>query len=333
MNVSIIVPIYNVEKYVERCLNSVSAQTYLGEIECVLVDDCGKDDSVKKVLDYIENDHSGIHFRVVHHAKNRGLSAARNTGIRESTGDWLFFLDSDDWITPDCVRIMMDCISQYPGTEMVLGNYQYVGATFDWKFASPGLYTKDFVQMARYNLIYPMAPNKLLSRAFLVSNDLFFAEGLLHEDILWTMQLSCYLHQMVSIPEKTYCYFVHKGSISTNESYEFHYEHLTDVKLRLIDFAFLKGFKDNEPLYKFCTDGLYNYILEPIAKGNCVLAEHFYEKLHNAPFWTFKYIVKHRRNWFEVMLSLHRYLPYHIGFAFVQLLGRVFLKKFAIDKK
>ena len=92
MKVSIIIPVYNVENYLVRCLDSVTAQT-CQDIECILVDDCGNDHSVQIAEDYIQTYQGPIVFKFLHHTKNRGLAAARNTGIDAATGDYLFFPD------------------------------------------------------------------------------------------------------------------------------------------------------------------------------------------------------------------------------------------------
>ena len=90
MTVSIIIPVYNVAEYIEKCLYSVIQQkTY--NIECILVDDCGTDNSIE-IAEKIINQYNGpISFKLLHHNHNRGLSAARNTGINIATGDYVFF--------------------------------------------------------------------------------------------------------------------------------------------------------------------------------------------------------------------------------------------------
>ena len=104
MKISIIVPVYNVEQYVNECFDSIAAQTYKGEIECIFVDDCGQDDSVAILEKLITDYHGAIKFYIVHHEHNKGLSGARNTGIRHAQGDYLYFIDSDDSIKSDCIE-------------------------------------------------------------------------------------------------------------------------------------------------------------------------------------------------------------------------------------
>ena len=99
---SIIIPIYNVEPYILECLQSVANQTIEDKLECILVDDCGTDNSVSVAEEFLKTYSGAIHFELLHHQKNGGLSAARNTGVRASHGEYLYFLDSDDTIIPRC---------------------------------------------------------------------------------------------------------------------------------------------------------------------------------------------------------------------------------------
>lgn len=108
MKVSIIIPVYNVEKYLSRCLDSVIKQTYKN-IEIVLVDDGAKDRSA----DICEN-YAKIDGRIlVIHKENGGLSSARNVGIESCEGDCIYFLDSDDYITHDCIENLVEFMEKY----------------------------------------------------------------------------------------------------------------------------------------------------------------------------------------------------------------------------
>ena len=106
--ISVIVPVYNVEKYLPQCLNSIINQTYKN-IEVVLVDDGSTDDSGNICEEYKKNDERII----VVHQKNSGLSAARNVGIEISTGEYITFIDSDDYISPDYIENLYSALEQY----------------------------------------------------------------------------------------------------------------------------------------------------------------------------------------------------------------------------
>ena len=94
MKVSIIIPVYNVDSYIETCLQSVFNQTYQN-IEVIIVDDCGTDHSMEIVEKVVSTYKGTFSIKILHHNLNSGLSAARNTGIKNATGEYIYFLDSD----------------------------------------------------------------------------------------------------------------------------------------------------------------------------------------------------------------------------------------------
>ena len=105
ISISIIIPIYNVELYVKRCLESVMAQECSNvEIECILVDDNSLDNSMLIAERLIDKYVGKIKFVIIRHERNLGLSVARNTGMKYATGEFLMFVDSDDIVEPDFCR-------------------------------------------------------------------------------------------------------------------------------------------------------------------------------------------------------------------------------------
>ena len=113
LKVTIVIPVYQVEDYIESCLISVANQTYSGEIECVVVDDCGADSSWQIVENFISEYNGKIDFKLIRHTENKGLSAARNTGIDHASGEYIYFLDSDDEITPECIERLVKPLENY----------------------------------------------------------------------------------------------------------------------------------------------------------------------------------------------------------------------------
>lgn len=102
--ISILIPVYKVEKYIARCLHSVMAQTYTGDMECIIVDDCGTDNSIAIAEQLIADYNGSIAFKILHHEHNRGLAAARNTAVNAAKGEFIIHLDSDDWVEPNMVE-------------------------------------------------------------------------------------------------------------------------------------------------------------------------------------------------------------------------------------
>ena len=123
--VSIIIPVYNVEPYIEECLHSVYEQTTDTEIECLIVDDKGNDNSIHIAETFVatHNDKAKTKFKIIYRDTNGGLSAARNTGVKAAKGDYLYFLDSDDTIVPQCIDTLIHLADKYGGVDLLPALY------------------------------------------------------------------------------------------------------------------------------------------------------------------------------------------------------------------
>lgn len=218
MKVSIIIPVYNVQDYIIRCLDSVCNQTYQ-DIECILVDDCGTDNSREIAQQYIDNYQGQIKFKFIHHEKNQGLSGARNTGIRIATGEWLYFLDSDDAITPTCLSTLLALKDKYPDVDFVQGNLlAEKGKISNYGFNNIPEYSNNPATIENIMLqkIITSACNRLVKRSLLIDNDIFFPVGIIHEDMYWVYFLSKYVHAAAFSNIGTYIYYTNEGSIMTS---------------------------------------------------------------------------------------------------------------------
>jgi glycosyltransferase involved in cell wall biosynthesis len=218
MLVSIIIPIYNVESYVERCLLSVLNQTY-DDIEIILVDDCGQDKSMEIANQVIQNHRNRYRTAVLKHLHNRGLSAARNTGIKAATGDYLYFLDSDDELPLIAIETLAFLAMKY-NPDFVIGNISTTNTNRDYSLQMKNI---EFIEgnTKILNLFsqgkwHEMAWNKLINKEFVLNNNLYFYEGLYHEDALWSFQLATKTKSMAVAYLPTYIYHVRKNSISQN---------------------------------------------------------------------------------------------------------------------
>lgn len=107
--ISIIVPVYNAEKALQKCLQSISAQTY-HKLELIIINDCSTDNSLQIVYDHFNTlqNKKEILLKIIHHKKNRGVAAARNTGLDNATGDYIYYVDADDWIEPDTLQCLLN---------------------------------------------------------------------------------------------------------------------------------------------------------------------------------------------------------------------------------
>lgn len=221
--VSIIIPVYNVEPYIEQCIKSVLAQTYR-HLEVILVDDCGPDHSMDIADKCIRtSDSNDLEFKCLKHESNRGVSAARNTGIKAATGEFLFFLDSDDYIMPECIELLMECVEKYPDAEMVCGGYKISGKS-KWNLSLEDKNLpcfsddRDWINKAllQDNVFHVMPSNKLVRSSFIVKYKLFFVEGIRHEDDIWNFEMAKYITKIAICKHDTYVYVIHEGSFMTS---------------------------------------------------------------------------------------------------------------------
>lgn len=102
--ISVIIPVYNAENYIVECARSLLGQTYRN-IEFIFIDDCSTDSSFKK-LEMVVGEYPGLNVRIVRHSENKGAAASRNDGLSLATGDYIGFVDADDWIEPEMYERM-----------------------------------------------------------------------------------------------------------------------------------------------------------------------------------------------------------------------------------
>lgn len=218
MMVSVIIPVYNVEKYIKRCLQSVVSQSYQ-DFELILVDDCGTDCSIavaEAFLSTIPN----LAYRIERHIANLGLSEARNTGLHVASGEYVYFLDGDDWLPENALEKLVRKAKETQAF-CVVGEYTDCVDTTAEVLSVPYQYGKSMSFVEKNDVItffcgkgLPVtAWNKLVRRDFLLQNKLYFEKGIYHEDCLWTFQLISVLPSLAIISDNTYCYSVNPDSI------------------------------------------------------------------------------------------------------------------------
>lgn len=212
--VSIIIPIYNAALYVEKSLLSALNQTYRN-IEYILVDDCGNDDSMS-IVEAIANNYPNKDIKIVRHPQNMGASAARNTGLKNSTGEYVFFMDSDDTISDNCIELHLNAIQQHDA-DFSDANFQIIGSRNIFNITKSAYYLHESdILIGCFNGQIHISPgNKLYKRSFIMSNNLRFVEGILIEDTIWMFDIAKYAKCAVMIPDYTYHYCVRSGSVMT----------------------------------------------------------------------------------------------------------------------
>lgn len=194
--VSVIVPIYNVEKYLERCLDSLVNQT-LQEIEIILVND-GSTDSSGDIAKQYANKYNN---KIIYLKKeNGGLSDARNFAIPYATGEYIAFLDSDDYIDANAYKELYE--------EAKLKDADYVECDFVWEYKNKIKQDKRITYNNKKEMlafVRVVAWNKLIKRKIIQDNNIIFPKGLRYEDVEFTYKLIPYLNKISYINK----YFVH----------------------------------------------------------------------------------------------------------------------------
>ena len=281
VTISIIIPVYKVSPYIERCLASVFRQKY-DQLECILVDDASPDDSIAKCERLIAAYEGAIRFRILRHERNRGLSAARNTGTDAATGDYVLYVDSDDFISDDCVEKLVAPVLEDRSIEMVLGEHLLVsddGPLLNQRnkwHQREYLITQEEVRSAFFNgdrHIPQAAWNKLTNREFLSRHQLRFEEGMLMEDTLWTVYVMKQLSHLYIIPDITYFYYMRSDSIAHGTDKTELGRHACAV-FSMISREFTPGECDKEAgryLSRFC----HFYMYQPKNKENRTTARRF----------------------------------------------------------
>ena len=215
--VSVIVPVYNVETYIDACLNSITQQTYKN-LEIIVVEDCSTDDS-RQVIDSHLIDKR---IKFIQHSKNQGLSSARNTGIEAATGEYLIFVDSDDIID---IRLIENCLkcAIKTGADLI---------TYGFKAFADGMIDKELPYPVSSLVIEPsklgneyfefqhFAWLKFIRTTALRNSDIRFQAGLYYEDWLFHWHLGLYIDNKYHLPIDFYLYRQRGTSITGSKGKE-----------------------------------------------------------------------------------------------------------------
>ena len=215
---SIVIPVYKVEAYLDECVRSVVDQTF-EDFQIILVDDGSPDRSGAMCDTWAEKDHR----ITVIHQENGGLSAARNTGIRHAQGEYVLFLDSDDWWADETVLERLDVQLRQTPVDALSFNYRksYDG-NLERPYFDPTLPSSAFPealeQMLQGNRWVTGACNKAVRRGLLMEHDLYFRTGITSEDIDWTLRVALAAESFAFANVCMFIYRQHSASLSHSGS-------------------------------------------------------------------------------------------------------------------
>lgn len=223
--VSVIVPVYNVREYLDKCVSSILSQSYTN-LEIILVDDGSTDGSGKAIDEYKSIDRRVI----VIHKENGGLSSARNIGMKYANGDWLAFIDSDDYIDSNFIKHLLN-IAHEQNADIVTSSFEPFSLDGS-KLKNAPVWPEE--TMSGNEAINATMKNRLpvgiclsiFRRSIFLENGITFPEGREHEDLITRIQLLFYAKRVSFTNEKLYKYLSRKESITGKTLTESRYNDL-----------------------------------------------------------------------------------------------------------
>lgn len=268
--VTLAIPVYNVERFVESSLLSALNQTYKN-IEFLIIDDKSTDGSMEVVHQVINGHPRKSKVRVIDHIVNKGLGDTRNTSIKEATGDYIYFMDSDDVITPDCIDKLVAYMNETP-VDFIASSRVRKG--FDGKTIATDVYSPAIVKdkgefgVVRFRYvekhrILGEVWNKLYNLEFLRNNNIRCIPGVHVEDVSFSFQTIIAAKSCRLVPDITYTYHIYEGqsfaAFNTNRQRALYLANCF-CKIREWDCDIALKYKDCEE-YGAILSGIYNVTL------------------------------------------------------------------------
>lgn len=281
--VSIIVPVYNTELYLGKCLDSLIHQS-LSEIEIIIVNDCSTGDTDSIIKKY-QKDKRIQYFKF---NENRGLSAARNYGLKKARGKYVVFCDSDDWVDIFLYENMYNTLERTKADIAVCGTKKEFPSGEDSvikaDFEKEVLLNNDAAfrimtfQYAFGITITPSATNKMVRRSLLNKYSVVFLEGVYYEDLLYSSKIMIYANNIVCIPHYYYHYFRRQEStiISISKHHIDSFYLIFDemkkflIEEKLFDFYKLNYYKFGERFYNLIIRQIFEFAKDEMEKKELI---------------------------------------------------------------
>ena len=209
MKLSIIIPVYNVEEYIARCLDSIYNQNIEeSQYEVIVVNDGSPDGSLDITKTYVLK-HTNL---TIISQENAGLSAARNAGLEKAQGEYVWFVDSDDWLTCNSISVIFGYLKESPS--LIASRLIFSWGNGETKVIEPNT-DKSIVSNVEYLRKFAVGAVQryIIKRDLLIDNKLQFYKGIYHEDAEFAPRLLFSAKEICVIPESVYHYFQREGSI------------------------------------------------------------------------------------------------------------------------
>ena len=214
--VTIIIPVYNVENYIRKCAISLFSQQY-DNIEFIFVNDCTPDNSIKALEETVNNFPERIHqIKIINHNRNKGSAATRNSGLNVSTGQYVIFIDGDDYCEPNMINDMVYFMKENGADTVVSDFYVNYSHKEYIKKQIPSKHGKQCISMVLQGILHASTCNKLLNKEIIDKNQIRFIEGLnVWEDLLFMVRYFFYAENIV-YTNKPYLHYVQHNASQTS---------------------------------------------------------------------------------------------------------------------
>ena len=285
--ISVIIPVYNVEEYLEQCLNSVLKQTYKN-IEIILIDDGSKDNSGIICDDFEKKDNR---VKVIH-KPNQGVSSARNRGLEESKGKWIGFVDSDDWLEPSYFEELLECAKKNKADIVGCGYNRAIGNKKEAINNSGEIKTlnsKEFlIKILNPQSGYGFTHMKIYKKD-IIQNLLFDTELTVGEDSLFNEQVTLNVNKVCVLEKSLYNYRINPKSVVKRYDSNYAQKYLKSMKTNKE--YLIKIYGNNEEIMQ----NYYNYVAFHVM---LIAVNYCYSKQSN---------VKNKNNHFKEICKYEEY--------------------------
>lgn len=237
--ISILIPLYNVEKYVEKCLLSVLNNTFINKAEVIIVNDCTPDKSAfiaKKILDSYPN----VKSKIINHPVNRGLAATRQTALEAATGKYIVIIDSDDWIEPDYIEKLY-LKAEETGADLVRCGYtEYKEKETIIKLPPEYAESRDYIKNMLIHNVSAYIWCFMIKRELFVKNNITWKKNIdIAEDYYISVPLYYYANKVALVPVSLYnynCTILTSLSNKKNKNYSFWEKYRFTLHLSYVDY-------------------------------------------------------------------------------------------------
>lgn len=270
-DISVIIPTYNVEPFIKETLLSIKKQVFSGSVEIILVDDCSTDNTLE-IIDAFQASNKELTIRIFHQDKNMRQGAARNRGLLSANGEYVLFLDADDFLNPQAFKKMHD-VAKDNDLDMVMCDWSYfytdrgvVEKKKDKFMLNEYLNDAECERLLEAKTYFTV--NKLYNRQFLLRNSILYGEGYIYEDYEFYSETAQKASKIGILPEVLYYVrFNEQSTTKLNRNTMIHIDSLLLAVQHTIDKFKPRRKESYYYLYKYLVKKTMNYLHHRAPKG------------------------------------------------------------------